>query len=114
MAAWGLCLDGGAVAVRSSSVSVEIDAANGRVTGLRAANGVEFAAPDGCADLFNLGLTRPEDYRAAENVTPAQAARFRHEPLAQMPVEKSRSASTTIRLRPKRSAATPANGTTTP
>ena len=82
MAAWGLCLDGGTVAVRSSSVSVEIDAANGRVTGLRAANGVEFAAPDGGADLFALGLTRPEDFRAAENVTPAQATRFRHEPLA--------------------------------
>ena len=82
LAACGLCLDGGAVAVRSSSLSVEIDAANGRVTGLRAANGVEFAAPDGGADLFALGLTRPEDFRAAENVTPAQAARFRHEPLA--------------------------------
>ena len=82
LAACGLCLDGGAVAVRSSSMSVEIDAANGRVTGLRAANGVEFAAPDGGADLFALGLTRPEDFRAAENVTPAQAARFRHEPLA--------------------------------
>ena len=82
MAACGLCLDSGAVAVRSSSLSVEIDAANGRVTGLRAANGVEFAAPDGGADLFALGLTRPEDFRAAENVTPAQAARFRHEPLA--------------------------------
>ena len=42
LAACGLCLDGGAVSVRSSSVSVEIDAANGRVTGLRAANGGAF------------------------------------------------------------------------
>ena len=82
LAACGLCLNGGAVAVRSSSMSVEVDAANGRVTGLRAANGVEFAAPDGGADLFALGLTRPDDFCVAENVTSAQAARFRHEPLA--------------------------------
>ena len=34
------------------------------------------------ADLFALGLTRPDDFCVAENVTSAQAARFRHEPLA--------------------------------
>jgi len=69
---------GAEVFVRSSSLSVGVNLANGRITSIDATNGVRLASKY-TTDLFWMELSRVDDFSANARIGPSAAAAFRHE-----------------------------------
>ena len=67
-AALGACHGAEPVFVRSASLAIGLDAAEGRVASVKATNGVELAAQKAC-DLFELELTRTDDFTNTTKVS---------------------------------------------
>ena len=74
------CGGGDAVYVRSASLAVGVNPANGRIVSLKATNGVEFAAKN-AIDIFRMEMTRRDDFSASAWTDVNKAKRYRTERL---------------------------------